>query len=176
MASGSAKRYVQAVVELAREQESFDSWQRDLQLLRSVVSDPAVRAFLENPSIQADDKIKAVDAVLADAQPEARNLAHMLIERRRTGIIHDLADLFDEAVLSERGIALVDVTTAEPLDDAGQELVREHLARLLGKRIELRLHEDPDIIGGFVARAGDQVIDGSVVNKLRRLRARLSAA
>ncbi len=84
--------------------------------------------------------------------------------------------MFDEAVLAENGIALVDVTTAEPLDDAGQALVREHLARLLGKNIELRLHVDPEIIGGVVAQYGDQVIDGSVVNQLRRLRARLAAA
>ncbi|MBA3378308.1 MAG: ATP synthase F1 subunit delta [Chloroflexia bacterium] len=176
MASGSAKRYAQAVVELAREKGSFDVWQRDLGSLRAVVSDADARSFLENPSVKASDKNQVVDSVLADAQPEARNLAHMLIERRRTGIIQDLADLFDEAVLAENGIALVDVTTAEPLDEAGQELVRDHLGRLLGKRIELRLREDPDIIGGFVARAGDQVIDGSVVNQLRRLRARLAAA
>lgn len=176
MASGSAKRYVQAVVELARENGSFDAWQRDLGTLRAVVSDPAVRAFLDNPSVQASDKVKAVDSVLTGAQPEARNLAHMLIERRRTGIIQDLADSFDDAMLAEQGIALVDVTTAEPLDVAGQELVRTHLAGMLGKRIELRLHVDPEIIGGFVARAGDQVINGSVVNQLRRLRARLAAA
>ncbi|MEJ7900585.1 MAG: ATP synthase F1 subunit delta [Thermomicrobiales bacterium] len=176
MASGSAKRYAQAVVELAREKGSFDAWQRDLGSLRAVVSDADVRSFLENPSVKASDKNQVVDSVLVDAQPEARNLAHMLIERRRTGIIQDLADVFDEAVLAENGIALVDVTTAEPLDEAGQALVRDHLGRLLGKRIELRLHEDPDIIGGFVARAGDQVIDGSVVNQLRRLRARLAAA
>jgi F-type H+-transporting ATPase subunit delta len=176
MASGSAKRYVQAVVDLAREQGSFDAWQRDLGVLRSVVSDAAVRSFLDNPSVPVGDKIRAVDAVMTDYQPEARNLAHMLIERRRTGIIQDLADLFDEAVLAENGIALVDVTTAEPLDDAGQALVRENLARLLGKNIELRLHVDSDIIGGIVAQFGDQVIDGSVVNQLRRLRARLAAA
>jgi len=176
MASGSAKRYAQALVELAREKGSFDVWQRDLGSLRAVVSDADARSFLENPSVKASDKNQVVDSVLAHAQPEARNLAHMLIERRRTGIIQDLADLFDEAVLAENGIALVDVTTAEPLDEAGQELVRDHLGRLLGKRIELRLREDPDIIGGFVARAGDQVIDGSVVNQLRRLRARLAAA
>jgi len=176
MASGSAKRYVQAVVELAREQGTFDAWQRDLGTLRAIASDSGIQTFLDNPSVQAGDKIKAVDAVLTDAQPEARNLAHLLIERRRTGIIQDLADLFDEAALAEKGVALVDVTTAEPLDDASQALVRDHLSRLLGKQVELRLHEDPEIIGGFVARAGDQVIDGSVVNQLRRLRARLAAA
>jgi F-type H+-transporting ATPase subunit delta len=84
--------------------------------------------------------------------------------------------LFDEAVLAENGIALVDVTTAEELDAAGQELVRAQLGRLLGKNIQLRLHVDPDIIGGVVAKTGDRVIDGSVVNQLRRLRARLAAA
>lgn len=176
MASGAARRYVQAVVELAREQGSFDAWQRDLGTLRAAVSDPTVSAFLENPSVQVPAKESVLDSVLTDASPEARNLTRILIERRRTGIIRDLADLFDEAVLSENGIALVDVTTAEELDDAGQDLVREHLGRLLGKNVQLRLTVDPEIIGGFVAKSGDRVIDGSVVNQLRRLRARLAAA
>lgn len=176
MASGAAKRYVQAVVELAREQGSFDAWQRDLGTLRAAVSDPTVQSFLENPSIQASDKDKVLDSVLGEASQEARNLAHMLVARGRTGIIQDLADLFDEAVLAEKGIALVDVTTAEELDAAGQDVVREQLGRLLGKNVQLRLHVDPAIIGGVVAKTGDRVIDGSVVNQLRRLRARLAAA
>lgn len=175
MASSSAKRYVQAVVELAREQGSFDAWQRDLSVLRSAVGSAEVQAFFENPSVRVEDKVEALETTLAGAQPEARNLARMLVQRRRTGIIPDLADLFDEAVLAEKGIALVDVTTAEPLDSAGQDLVRQHLSRLLGKNVDLRLHTDPDIIGGLVARVGDMVIDGSVVNQLRRLRARLAA-
>lgn len=176
MASGAAKRYVQAVVELAREQGSFDAWQRDLGTLRAAVSDPTVQSFLENPSIQASNKDKVLDSVLGEASQEARNLAHMLVARGRTGIIQDLADLFDEAVLTEKGIALVDVTTAEELDAAGQDVVREQLGRLLGKNVQLRLHVDPAIIGGVVAKTGDRVIDGSVVNQLRRLRARLAAA
>jgi F-type H+-transporting ATPase subunit delta len=176
MASGAAKRYVQAVVELAREQGSFDTWQRDLGALRAAVSDPSVRSFIDNPSIQASSKNEALESVLGASSPEARNLVHMLVARGRTGIIQDLADLFDEAVLAENGIALVDVTTAEELDTAGQELVRAQLSRLLGKNIQLRLHVDPEIIGGVVAKTGDRVIDGSVVNQLRRLRARLAAA
>lgn len=176
MASGSAKRYVQAVVELAREGQSFDAWRRDLETLRELAGDPQVRQYLQNPTVQRGDKVKIVDPVLADLQPEARNLAHVLIGQRRVGLIPEIAHLFDEAVLSEQGIVLVDVTTADPLDDEGQVLVKQHLKRILGKEIELRLTEDPEIIGGFVARAGDQVIDGSVTNQLRRLRARLSAA
>lgn len=176
MANSSAKRYVQALVELAREDQSFDAWQRDLGVLRDAVSDEDVRRFLDNPGVSATDKANVLDSVLADAQSNARNLAQMLVQRRRTGLAGEIADRFDEAVLLERGIALVDVSTAEPLSQDNQELVKVQLKRLLGKDIELRLHEDPSIIGGFVARAGDQVIDGSVINKLRRLRVRLGAA
>lgn len=176
MASGSAKRYVQAVIELARENDSFDVWQRDLGILGTLVGEAEVRTFLENPSIQSSAKVHAVDAVLQDAQAETRNLLHLLIERRKVNLIPEIVRLFDQAVLSERGIVLVDVTTADSLNEAGQDLVRRELSRMLGKEIQLRLHEDSEILGGFVARAGDQVIDGSVIQQLRLLRARLSAA
>jgi F-type H+-transporting ATPase subunit delta len=99
----------------------------------------------------------------------------MLIEGRRLKLLPDIAQLFREAVMAHKGVVMVDVTTADALDDAGKELVRERLKSIVGKDVELRLHVDQSIIGGIVARIGDQVIDGSVVNQLRRLRVRMSA-
>jgi F-type H+-transporting ATPase subunit delta len=57
-----------------------------------------------------------------------------------------------------------------------QAAVRERLGQVVGKTVELRLHTDPGIIGGLVAQIGDQVIDGSVQTRLRRLRSRLRAS
>lgn len=176
MASGAAKRYVQALVEIARENQSFDAWQRDLDRLVQMSSDERVSYFLQNPSVQNTEKKQAVDVVLADAQPEARHFAYLLIERRRTGIIPEVATAFDEAVLAEKGIVMADVTTAEPLSDELQAEVRERIGQLVGKTVELRLHTDPEIIGGLIAQVGDQVIDGSVQTRLRRLRTRLRAS
>ena len=176
MASGAAKRYVQAIVKVAREQQSFDAWQQDLQRLGATVEDRAVATYLHNPSVQSAEKKKAMDIILRDAQPEARNLAHMLVDGHRTGIIPELAELFDEAVLAERGIVMADVTTAEPLDEEAQQAVRERLSGIVGKDVELRMHTDPEIIGGLIAQIGDAVIDGSVQTRLRRLRTRLKAS
>lgn len=176
MASGAAKRYVQAIVEVAREQQSFDAWQQDLQRLGATVEDRAVATYLQNPSVQSAEKKKAMDIILRDAQPEARNLAHMLVDGHRTGIIPELAELFDEAVLAERGIVMADVTTAEPLDEDAQQAVRERLSTIVGKDVGVRMHTDPDIIGGLIAQIGDSVIDGSVQTRLRRLRTRLKAS
>lgn len=176
MASGAAKRYVDAIIDIAREQNTFKPWQQDIQLINDMVSDEAVLTYLENPSVQADEKRKAVDSIMRDAQPEARKLVHLLIDRRRVGLIPDLAQAFDEALLEEAGVVLVHVTTAEQLDEAGERVVREQLKRVTGQEIEVRWQVNADIIGGIIARIGDEVIDGSVVNQLRRLRARLTAA
>lgn len=176
MASSVARRYTQALTEIAQEENGFDAWQQDLATLTELVSDEEVLAYLESPGVQLEQKLDAVDKVLTSIQPEARNFFHILIERRRLHELREIAAQFDEAVLAARGIVLAHVTTADALDDAGKALVRERLSSMMGKDVELRLHQDPGIIGGIVARIGDQVIDGSVVNQLRRLRANLNAA
>jgi F-type H+-transporting ATPase subunit delta len=78
-------------------------------------------------------------------------------------------------VRSERGIVVAHVTTAERLSEAEQALVREKLEGMTGKTVDLTLRIDPDIIGGIIVRVGDQVIDGSVRNKLEKMRTRLIA-
>jgi len=176
MASGSARRYAQAIIELAREEKSFPAWQRDLTDLGQLVQDAAGAQFFANPSISDEEKLSVVENVLTDLRPEARNLVRLLIERRKVAILPDIAALVDEAALAEQGIVLVDVTTAEALDAAGQDVVRQQLKKLVGSDVQLRLQVDPEIIGGIIARIGDQLIDGSVTNQLRQLRARLAAA
>ena len=175
MASGAAKRYAQAVLELARERGTFDAWHADLARLNELMSDPRAVSFFANPGVPAAQKDEILQQVLANAQPETRNLARLLGERGRLEIVPQLFELYEEGLRAERGIVVAEVTTAEPLGPAEQGLVGNHLARLVGKGVQLRLKVDPDIIGGIVARVGDQLIDGSVINQLRRLRARLAA-
>jgi F-type H+-transporting ATPase subunit delta len=176
MASRAAKRYAQAVFSLAEEKGSIDQWQADLARLDALVSDERAALYLDSPNVSPADKQKLLDSVLADSSPEVRNLAHLLLRRHRIEIVHEMVAIFEQYVLDERGITIAEVTTAEPLDEQGQQVVRERLSSLVGRDVELRLKTDPAIIGGIVARIGDQLIDGSVINQLRRLRARLAAA
>lgn len=175
MASGSAMRYAQAVIDLAANEGNFDRWQKDLDGLADLVNDPEAGGFFANPNISNIEKLSVVGKVLPDLHAEALNLVKMLIERRKIAILPEIAALVDEAALASRGIVRVDVTTAEPLDEAGQMLVSRQMKQLIGKDVQLRTSVDPEIIGGIVARIGDQLIDGSVINQLRNLRARLAA-
>jgi F-type H+-transporting ATPase subunit delta len=176
VASSAAKRYAQAIFSLGQEQGTLDTWGQDLAMLSRVVADDRIATYLTNPSVAAERRIEALETSLnLNVQTEARNLARMLIERNRTMLIPQIREMFDDRLRAERGIAVAQVTTAERLTDAELDHIREKLETITGKKVELALKIDPDIIGGIIIRIGDQVIDGSVRNKLEKMRSRLVA-
>jgi len=176
LASSAAKRYAQAIFSLGKERNTLDAWQSDLTLLSSLVENGQVAIYLTNPSVTPDKKLATLESALgASVQPETRNLAKLLIERNRTELIPEIKELVDAQVREDRGIIIADVTTAERLNEAEQELVRAKLHDLTGQTIQLATRVDPEIIGGIIIRIGDQVIDGSVRNKLEKMRSRLIA-
>ena len=175
MASRAARRYTDAVFSIAREKGTFDQWQRDLDALGTLVSNPEAATFLDSPKVVQADKTAVIEKFLQDAQPEARNLAAILLERRRLNIAPEMGELFRELALVELGIVVADVTTAAPIDKEAEQAITQRLGAIVGKQVEIRTHVEPDIIGGIVARIGDQLIDGSVSNQLKRLRTRLES-
>ena len=121
----------------------------------------------------AADKAAVIDKVLQGAQPEAKNLAVLLLQRGRLHIAPEMSELFREQALAELGIVVADVTTAVAIDKEAEQAIKQRLSSIVGKQVEIRTRVDPNIIGGIVARIGDTLIDGSVSNQLKRLRTRL---
>lgn len=175
MARSAARRYADAIVSLANEQDSFEAWDRDLGNLAGAMSDPQTARFLVNPGVPVVQKRQVIDTLLQGASPEARNLMNILIERQRLNILPDLYAAFQSAWLDVQGIVLADVTTADPLSPSDLQHIERQLEQMVGKQIRMQTSVDPDLIGGFVARVGDQLLDGSVRTKLRELRGRLVA-
>ncbi len=117
-----------------------------------------------------------LDQAMAGASPEAKRLTGMLLERRRLSSIPEIFQQYQSLLLKEKGIVIADVTTAVPLDAAAETMIQKQLSALLGKDVEIHAQVDPAIIGGMVARIGDNLIDGSVSNQLRRLHERLTTS
>ena len=61
---------------------------------------------------------------------------------------------------------MVEARTAVPIDVQRQARLAEALSRTLGRHIDLEVVVDPAVVGGVVARFGDELIDGSVKRKL----------
>ncbi len=79
-----------------------------------------------------------------------------------------------EAILDEQsGIITAQVESAIPLDESEKQAIAQKLEAISGKKIRIQNKVNPDLMGGFTARIGDTVIDGSVKHKLQRLREEL---
>lgn len=174
-ARGVAKRYAQAVFDIASENGNQEQWLADLTTLANAADDVVGGEFFSGPNASDSYKRLAVDQILPrPEQALARNLANMLIQRHRFDILPDMVEIYRDMLLTAQGIAIAEVTTAVELTAAERAMVERQLSVLVGKRIELRTRVDPSMIGGIVARIGDQLIDGSVISQLRDMRAALA--
>lgn len=173
---GYARRYSQAVFEIALETKELDRWQSDLKKVVSVVGDAAFMALLESPRFHFEDKTRLLSERLEGINPLALNLVLLLVTRGRLSIIGDIADGYQRLLDSYRGIESAEVTTAVPLDDKDRVKLAEHLGAMVGKKVKLKCEVDPSLIGGIVARIGGKLLDGSTRSKLMALKRELVAA
>ncbi|MFQ6122028.1 MAG: ATP synthase F1 subunit delta [Dehalococcoidales bacterium] len=171
-----ARRYSRAVFEIALETKELDRWQSDLKKMVGVVEDAAFMVLLESPRLHFEDKARLLSEWLEGINPLALNLVLLLVARGRLGIIGDIADEYQRLLDSYRGIEQAEVTTAVPLDDADKVKIAEHLGTIVGKKVVLKCEVDPSLIGGFVARIADKLLDGSTRSKLVALRKELVSA
>jgi F-type H+-transporting ATPase subunit delta len=173
----AARRYAQAVFDLAKQQGTLEQWRKDLALLNQLFGNEGVVSALEDPRTSQDAKHKLAEGLLGKqrVQPMAANLVRLLVERNRVHLMPRLVEAFDRMYNKEMGIIIAEVTTAVPLDQAHQSQVAKHLATLTGARtVDLRVKVDPSILGGIVARIGDELIDASVATRLSELAQRIS--
>ncbi len=74
-----ARRYSQAVFEIAMERQELDRWQSDLRKIASLGEDAALVALLENPRLHFNDKARLLSEQLGDINPLALNLVYLLV-------------------------------------------------------------------------------------------------
>lgn len=175
MVSGAAAaRYAQAVFQIAVEQDSFDEWNRDLERISAVTSNPEMAAFLRNANISRSEKERVALETIIGVSSLAQNLVRLLVERNRLQESARIFQLFEEMMFERRGIARATITTAVPLTSSDEPPIVEKLGEITGKNVRLTAEVAPEIIGGLVARIGDKLFDGSTRSKLESLRRRLA--
>ena len=50
--------------------------------------------------------------------------------------------------------------------DRQRERLTQALSQATGKRVDVKVVMDPTVVGGVVARVGDEVFDGSIASRL----------
>ena len=169
-----ARRYAEAMFDLALKQNTLDRTLGDVQEIARLFSKHTLAYLLREPKIPARRKEQALrEALSANVLSTSLNLALLVVQRELVDLMPNIAAELQQMVFDYKNQATAEVTTAVPLDEQQEDLVKRALERRTGKAILLQTRVDPTILGGVVARVGDRVIDGSVRQRLEVLKRQL---
>lgn len=169
-----ARRYAEAMFDIALRQNTLDRTLEDVQGIGQLFSKHTLAFLLREPKVPAQRKETALrEALSARVLPTSLNLALLVVQRGLVDLMPNIAAELQNMVFDYKNQAVAEVTTAAPMDDKQQALVKQALEQRTGKTILLQTKVNPEILGGVVARVGDQVIDGSVQQRLQALKRQL---
>jgi F-type H+-transporting ATPase subunit delta len=174
----AGNRYARALLDVALK-EAVDVTQVEAELVAIVdlfQQNQTLQKVLLNPAVPAPRKRSAVAEIASQAalSDVLRKLLILLAERDRLIILPELLAAFRDRLMEHQNVVRAEVTTTMALGPERLEAIRQRLAEVTGRTVNLSTRVDPTLIGGMVARVGGTVYDGSVTTQLRKMKARLS--
>jgi F-type H+-transporting ATPase subunit delta len=98
----------------------------------------------------------------------------VLAENNRLALLPEVSALYEQLRAESELVLKANITSAVPLSDAELAKLVAALKKRFNREVEVQTAIDESLIGGAVIDTGDLVIDGSVRNKLARLKADLA--
>ena len=170
-----ATRYASALMELTNEQKKSDAIADDLLVVKSAVdASRELRNLLASPVVAKEKKQAVIRDVFKKKISEVV-LGYLLqiVEKGRENVLGEILTQYFILRDEQLGIVRVDVkTTVEFSAKQEKDLVKQ-LEAMTKKKVEITFSLDKTIKGGFVARVGDTVLDGSIKRQLEILKVKL---
>lgn len=142
-----------------------------------VERDAKVREALTDIALPAENKKGLVRDLLGErSSPVAATLLGLIVELGRARELGRIVEAFVRVAAERRQRQVAEVRSAIPLDQARRAELAAALSRASGRAVEVKVVVDPSVVGGVVARLGDEVYDGTVRTRLREVRRRLVGA
>ncbi len=173
-----AKRYAEALFQLAQEKEIADQLISELGIVKEVFEEnKEFVEILSHPRVPLEKKKAMIDEAFKSFDRIVLNTLKILVERHRlaevAGIVDHYVYLYNEA----KGIATATVYTVRPLtDDEKTSLENSFKKRLDMDSITFNNEIDKSLIGGVKIQVGNTIYDGSISGMLNRLKNRLTTA
>jgi F-type H+-transporting ATPase subunit delta len=164
--------YAAAIFEIAKAEGALEAVENELfQVSQLFQSNDQLREKLTDQSLPVEKRQAIVEDLLGQrALPVTVNLISFIVGTGRARELPDIVNRLVERAAAERQREVAEVRSAIMLDEEQRRRLTEALEQATGKQIELKVIQDPSVIGGLVARVGDTVFDGTVRHRLDQLR------
>ena len=170
-----ARPYAKAAFELAHSDSNLAAWDDMLASVAAVTDDVDMAGWLQSPHSTADKAVEiVVEAMGGDVDPRFQGYLGVIAGNDRLLLSAEISRLFQKLRQDAEKRLDVKVVSATPLQVSQAERMQVALAKRFDCEITISNDVDPEVLGGAIIYAGDQVIDGSLVGRLKRLEASLN--
>lgn len=174
MSRAAARRYAQALFELARDKDVVGPVSDGLMSVREkLAGDATLARSILDPNKRADEKRAAIDKLADGLHPFVVNVMRLLADRRRAdGLLVMILEFFE---LREKAVGVVrmHVESARELNDEDRDRLKKRLSEATGKKVEITTSVEPALIGGLRVQVGSTLIDGTIKRRIESIGARL---
>ena len=176
-----AQVYARSLYELADEaggqKKILEIAEEIRQICALARADRKLAEFFASPIIERRARGAALSRIFQDKITDLTLRFLLVVNRKgRLGHLEAINTAYDQLVDESRGRIDVDVYTAAPLSEKQLRHVSERIRHAIDKEPVLHTHTDQSMLGGLKLRIADQLIDGSIVTSLRRMKESLIAS
>lgn len=176
MAELVAKRYAQALFEVAYEENKHKEIKEELLALVNIFEDnPTFLELIKTPLITVQEKKHVIKEVIGGrVSQEVFNFFNILLDKRREGFIFQITRQFKLMCDKAENITEAVAITAVPMNQDDLNRLEEKLSVVSNMKVKLINEVDTSVIGGILIKIGDKVVDGTIRNRLWDIKQQLT--
>ena len=165
-------RYAKALMMASAENQCLDAVKADMELIVVAIKENSMfRQLLDNPVIKPPQKRKVMAELLEKRiHPLTLNFVNIIIRNRREIMLPDVIRDFINLYEKTKGITRAHVVSAVGMDETSRQQLQKKLNTLFEADVRMTTETNPDLIGGFVMRVGEQQYDASLSSALGKMR------
>jgi F-type H+-transporting ATPase subunit delta len=169
-------RYANSLLLLSEEKKILSKIFEDAQIIYDALfSSKEFRAVLKNPVLKPKLKKELVKKVFeGKVGSDILSFIDFVIDKNREDILFDIFKEFLNLRDMREGVLRAHVKSAVELSDPMRQKIEQKLAGKTNKKVKADFGIDNSILGGFVVKIQDTVIDSSVKRQLELLRKKFS--
>jgi F-type H+-transporting ATPase subunit delta len=143
---------------------------------RIISSNTELRAALTNRSATTSAKSELLRSLLGGrSAATTERLVTRLVTVPRGRSLEPGLESLSKLAAERRDRMVAVVTSAVPLSDGQKRRLGDALAKLYGRPMHLNLDVDPEVLGGIRVQVGDEVINGSIADRIEDAGRRLAS-
>jgi F-type H+-transporting ATPase subunit delta len=147
-----------------------------LDELAAVAANEQLRQFAEDPKTTVDQVFDLVTSVIKTTLADpAKNFLRTVIENGRLAVLPEIADQFRQLKNAQAGAFDATVYSAFDIDAVALAELAGVLEKRFGRKLNLKVELQPELIGGVRVVVGDEVLDTSVKARLEQMKVALTA-